>query len=194
MKLNIHVLSHPIIQHLSSLTKEKNLPSNIKNYRLRQLGLFLLYETIRNWIKTYRLTIRKINKKKNITIIDPEESYTIITNTNGDLSLIQELQCLIPKCNINLIPIKILNSIDITNLNQITENIDSYTKIIIVSNSIDIQYISKLMLYLTNIKNLKIEQIRLTSINCKTDYLIEISKTYPTLHIYTTEINRNDKA
>nr|YP_009589083.1 uracil phosphoribosyltransferase or UMP pyrophosphorylase [Corallina ferreyrae]QBL75599.1 uracil phosphoribosyltransferase or UMP pyrophosphorylase [Corallina ferreyrae] len=192
MKLNIHILSHPIIQYLSSITKEKNLQSNIKNHTLRQLGLFLLYETMRNWLTTHKLTIKTINEHKSITIIDTKESYTIITNTNTNLSLIQEIQCLLPKCDINFIPIKILDSTNISNLDQIIEIIHPYQKIIIISYNINTQYILKLMLYLTDIHNVKIQQIRLIAINCTTENLISISKIYPKLNVYTTGIENNE--
>ncbi len=51
MKLNIYTISHPITQFLSSTVQNTQLQSDIQNHTWKQLGQFLIYETIRNWIK-----------------------------------------------------------------------------------------------------------------------------------------------
>lgn len=187
MRLNIHVTSHPIIQHLSSITKQKNLQINIKKQILRQLGLLLSYETIRNWLQTYKLTIQVMHEKKNIILIDPKESYSIITNTTEDLSLIQELQYLLPKCNISFIPINVIISRDNSCINKAIKEIKPWTKIIIISYTIHLEYIIKLIDQLIN-QDIRLTQIRLSCINCNRDQLIKISHAHPSLNIYTTEI------
>lgn len=189
MKLNIHVISHPIVKYLSSLVKQNNLQINTKKQVLKQIGLFLTYESIRNWLKTYQLVIKTLDKTKNIVIISPKESFTIIVNTTEDINLIQELQYLLPECNIKFIPMEIINT---TNNYYIKKNFSqinyTYTKIIIVNYHLQTQYILKLINQLIN-NNIKIHQIRLNCINCNTDQLIKISHKYPLLNIYTTEIH-----
>ena len=182
MKLNIHIISHPIIQNLSSITTNQTVPSNINNLALKQLGLLILYEAIRNWIKTYRLTIKQINHRKEITIIDPKESFTIVSNVFKYLSLIQDIQFILPNSNFKLI--------EENNLNHLVE-INRNTKIIIVTYKIKLQYILDLLDYFLHKKNIQIHKIRLVCIKCETNQLIEISKKYNKLDIYTTQLINN---
>ena len=187
MKLNIHIISHPIIQNLSSIIINQTSKSNINNnLSLKQLGLFLLYETIRNWIKTYKLTIQQISHKKEITIADPKESFIIISNTLKYLSLIQDTQFILPNSDLRLIEDNIhhKNSFELPEINL-------NTKIIIITDKIKPKYILNLLNYFLYKKNIQIYQIRLICIQCKTDQLIEISKKHKQLNIYTTKIINN---
>ena len=186
MKLNIHIISHPIIQNLSSLIINQAFPPNINNLILKQLGLLILYETTRNWIKTYQLTIKQINYKKEITIIDPKESFIIISNTLKYLSLIQDIQFILPNSYFKLIEDNNNN----VKLNQSLE-LNHNTKIIMIIYKITLKYILNLLDYFLYKKNIQIHKIRLICIQCETDQLIEISKKHNKLNIYTTQIINN---
>jgi len=192
MKLNIHLMSHPVIQHLSNTIIDKKFKSDNTYQTLRQLGLLITYETIRNWVRTYKLTIKQIEKEKEVVIIDPKESYLIILNDLESLSLLQEIQLLIPKIKLELI-----YKYDIGEKNQYInklQSVDSYTKIIMINHKIEVGYVINLLDYLTKNNNIKTNQIRLTCIECETNQLLAISKKYAELNIYTTKITDNSIA
>lgn len=186
MKLNIHIISHPIIQNLSSKLTNQTLPLNINNILLKELGLLILYEAIRNWIKTYQLTIPQINYKKETIIINPKESFIIISNTLQYLSLIQDIQLILPNSQLKLIENNQYYTLQ-TNLPEINYN----TKIIIITYQIQLKYTLDLLDYFLHKKNIQIDKIRLICIHCQTDQLIEISKKHNKLNIYTTQIINN---
>lgn len=190
MKLSIHIISHPIIQYLSSITEQKNLMSSTKHQWFRQLGLLLIYETIRNWLKTYQVSIKKVSYTTDMTITDPKESYVIIADTGINLSLIQEVQYLLPQCHINLISSSSYGSRKEHELNSCAKHLDKNTKIIIISSEIDIDYILGTIHTLIYIQGISIEQIRLTCIKCETEKLIKISQEYPMLNIFTASIKK----
>lgn len=193
MKLNIYTISHPITQLLYSNIQNRNFQSHTQNYTWKQLGLFLIYETTRNWIKIYKLKIKQINTIKEFKILDPKESYLIIANVTIDLGVVQEARDILPKCTISLIDFNKNNSsflID-SNFSYIPEKIDLSTKIIIIKKYIDIEYFFKLMDYLTNVKKINISQIRLICIICEDSKLINISQKYPQLTIFTIQITSN---
>ena len=189
MKLNIHLLSHPIIQNLSNTIRPQLLSSSITHQNLRQLGLFIIYEATRNWLKTYNLNIKQIKNKKRIHIIDPKESYLIIFNNLKQLSFLQEIPILLPQATLQLI-----NKNDIEPHNQQTIElpaINSYTKVLITCHEINIEYIDNLLYYLNNYNNLQTNLIRLICIKCTTKQLVALSKKHNQLHIYTTQIIQN---
>ena len=186
MKLNIHLISHPLIQSLSNTASNLSLPTNIINQAIKHLGLFIIYETIRKWIKAYKLIIQTTQSKKYINIIDPKESYTIIFNNIDHLNMLQEIQLLLPKVKLELIK------------NQETYNKDDtfptlnnnhlHHKIIIINFYMDEQYIKNLIHHLVTKQKTRINQIYITCIKCTTNQLIQLSKTYQDLTIYTTQI------
>lgn len=193
MKLNIYTISHPIVQILSNEAQNTNLESNTKNQTYKQLGLFLIYETIRNWLKIYRLQIKQVNFVKEIVVIDPKESYIIMTDINMDLAFIQEASYIVPNCNIGLMN---FNKTDTTNLmdsdfSNTLAQINESTKIIVINKYIDVENLSKLMDYLIIIKKIHTTQIRLTCIICEENKLVKISQKYPELKVYTTQVKDN---
>nr|YP_010471022.1 uracil phosphoribosyltransferase or UMP pyrophosphorylase [Synarthrophyton patena]UVF62851.1 uracil phosphoribosyltransferase or UMP pyrophosphorylase [Synarthrophyton patena] len=193
MKLNIYTISHPITQLLSNNIQNTKQEDSIYNQSLNQIGLFLLYETIRDWIKIYKLTVKQIYTTKEFLIHDSKESYIVMTNITINLEIIQKAKYILPNCNISLINFKKCQNSVFTDLNfsYIPKQIHPLTKIIIISHFINAKHIIKLMDYLTKIKNIKIYQVRLISIICESNKLITISKIYPKLNIYTTKI-KND--
>ena len=184
MKLNIHILSHPIITYLSNITKHYYLPPNIYKNISRQLGQFLIYESFRNWLTTYQITVKKIDYYHNITMINNQENHIIIIDQYKFSHVFGEIEYIIPTSHIIIIqPKEIIKD----QLNTIKNN----TKIIIATYKLDIIYITKIIKHLTNDKKINLNQIRICNIYCQNDDLIKISTKYPSLNIYTTQIKEN---
>ena len=180
MKLNIHLISHPLTQNLSSINSNMSLQYNILNQYLKYLGLFIIYETIRTWTIIYKLKIKTNQKKKEVIIIDPKESYTIIFNDLNYISMFQEIQLILPKIDLKLVEYK--------NKKQLNLSYNTYHKILIVNDKMDITYIKDLIKDLKYTYNINLNQIRLACIECATTQLIKLSETYNNLTIYTTKI------
>lgn len=181
-------MSHPLIKHLSNVVINNKLePYSNNNYQiLRQLGLFITYETLRNWLKTYKLTIKQIKKTQEIIMIDPKELYIIIFNDLQYLSFLQEIQLLIPTIQLKLVYSDELNQKN--KYKNLLEQVNSCTKVIIINYNIELEYVTTLLNYLMNSNKITITQIRLICIKCNTNELICISKQYANLNIYTTKV------
>ncbi len=115
---------------------------------MKQLGILTIYETIRNWIKIYKLNIKQKKYEKEITIVDPKESYIIIFNDLKHLSFLNGAQELVPNSNF-----KLISSEEIDKKENIVKlpKINSCTKIIVAVHKLNSKYIKKLLGYL--IKN-----------------------------------------
>lgn len=183
MKLNIHLLSHPLIQNLSSATNNSSYSYNILNQYSKYLGLFIIYETIRTWTKIHKLTIKTTKQKKDLIIIDPKESYTIIFNNLNYVNMFQEIQLILPKLDLKLIEQNNNN-----NRKQLNFSQDNRQKILIAHYQMDLSYIRDIIDNLHDINNFKLEQIRIACVECKTSQLIQLGEIYSNLTIYTTNI------
>ena len=190
MKLNIHLVSHPLIQNLSNIADETLIPQNVNYQASRHLGLFMMYETIRKWIKIYNLTIKQIECKKEVVIIDPKESYLIIFNDIKCFSMFQEVQLLLPKVDLKLIDGKNLEANTKKALDPTLKRITLYTKVVIVNYDIDIEYTTNVVNLLKQNNDIKLHQISIICIKCATNQLIQLSENnvYKDLTIYTAKI------
>ena len=180
MKLNIHLISHPLTQNLSSISSNISPQYSILNQYLKYLGLFIIYETIRTWTVTYKLKIRTNQKKKDFLIIDPKESYTIIFNNLDYISMLQEIQFILPRIDLKLVKQE--------NKEQLNLSYNTHHKILIVNHKIDVTYVKDLIENLKYTYNINLNQIRLACIECATTQLIKLSEKYSDLTIYTTKI------
>lgn len=98
MKLNIYLISHPIIKKLSSEIIHPTTNSNyINTYIQSQLNLYLIYEIISKDIQTQNIYIKTLGKTKQICIFDPKESYLLLTNMQNCSNIIANIQLIIPE-------------------------------------------------------------------------------------------------
>nr|AYR06380.1 uracil phosphoribosyltransferase [Rhodogorgon sp.] len=190
MKLNIHIVTHPIIQQLTSKLKNNSTNHIAQDKTSQQLGIFLIYETIRNWLKNQELYIKNIYFIKRFILANPKDSCMIITNIPQNFNLIQEVQGFIPNCQTVLVNIcKADNGWQVNPLfNFIPSRINENKKIIILDKDLHLETVIVLINYLTTNKHIKLSQIRISSITCNIQTLQILSDKYPKLNIYTTEI------
>lgn len=186
MKLNIHVVSHPIIQHLSESIIHHKTTGNVKNYESKYFGLLLTYETIRDWIQIYRLNIRQVKSRQKITIIDPKESYVVILNSLQYFRYFCEIENLLPKTNLKLIREDEIDKV--RKIPSVFTGIDAYTKAIIVLDELRSEYAVELLEHLIKKQKMRIDQIRLISTLCRDNQMIQLSQKYNCLNIYTSTI------
>ena len=183
MKLNIHLISHPLIQNLSSITRNSYSSYNMRNQYFKSLGLLIIYETIRTWTKIHKLTIKTTKKEKELIIIDPKESYTIVFDNLDYVNMFQDIQFILPKLNLKLIEQKNEKNYTLFNFSP-----NIHHRILIVNYRMDTKFIKNLIEGLIREHNIKLKQIRLTCVECKTEQLIQLSELYDNLTIYTTKI------
>lgn len=191
MKLHVHHLSHPLIQNLYNITSELITPNNIIVQANKHLGLFMIYETVRKLVKVYHLSIKQIKSSKEIVLIDPKDSYTIVFNDLKCLSMFQEMQLLLPKINLELIQNHDIESI--VRIDSILDGLSPHSKIIIVNYNINIQYIESIINLFTKKNTVKTHKISIICIKCTTAQLLQLSenKLYKDLTIYTAKIIQN---
>lgn len=186
MKLNIQLMSHPIMQSLTELTISDKKGVNTQDSIVKNLGLLIIYETIRNWIKVYKLKIKRIRLHEEITTTDPKESYIVIINSLKYFHYFHEIQNLIPQINFQLIQENEISEKS-TVLSDYVK-INQYTKIIIALRKLNTEYVTSLIDCLIKNKNINFDKINLISIICTKDQIIKLSQKHSHLSLYTAKI------
>nr|YP_009295885.1 uracil phosphoribosyltransferase [Schimmelmannia schousboei]AOM64820.1 uracil phosphoribosyltransferase [Schimmelmannia schousboei] len=188
MQLNIYIISHPIIEIMMNkiIYSQSN---NIQKY-YKKIGLLMVYEVLRKWMKIQTIYIKQINQIKELCILNTKESYVIITNLVESYPMITDIDDLLPSINIQHInqpidPIKLQNS-------YILQKINNTSKILIFELFLNNYEIIKLLNYLLLKKNIKTSQIKILCITCNHKILEKLGQMHPKLNIYTTKIITNE--
>ena len=69
--LQVHVPPHPLIKHWLAVARSKDNPPAVFRSAIAELGRILIYEAIRDWVKTVDIPVETPVGKADATIIDP---------------------------------------------------------------------------------------------------------------------------
>ena len=179
MKLNIYVISHPIIQILNHSNNIKNEPKVI---------LFLIYEILRKLIDIKNVYIHKLNNVQKLSVMNSLQENYIIANLVNNYNLLTEIYDTFPQTHITHYNINDSDGNIIKNI----QNINEKTNIIIIEKFLAEDHIINLLEYMNHNINIKEKQITIACITCTNQILEKISKYYNEINLYTTNIIYNN--
>ena len=179
MSLKVIVPPHPLIKHWLSILREKNTPNILYSTGYEQIGKWLTYEALRNWLP-FKTT--EIDSTYGITkgeFIDANYPIRIIVKTPEGLLLWQGSREVIPNGSLTLgeIPSDIKDN----------EGIIFYSDIISKENNP-----TKILRKLSN-QGVKSNRILLISCICSDKGLNEVAKEFPEQNIYTSCIDEEER-
>ena len=179
MSLKVIVPTHPLIKHWLSILRDKNTPNILYSTGFEQLGKWLTYEALRNWIPYKKEKIDTNEGQADVFFIDNNYPIKIIANIPEGLSLWYGSKEVIPNATLSL--------------GELPTKIDPKEGIIIYSDQI--KKGSNLINLLTKLKKLRVESNRILLISsiCSDKGLAEIAKLFPEQQIYTSCIDEEDE-
>nr|YP_009297070.1 uracil phosphoribosyltransferase [Ceramium japonicum]AOM66413.1 uracil phosphoribosyltransferase [Ceramium japonicum] len=187
MKLNIYIISHPIIKIFSHNIKKNHLKSeSTQDDSESKIMLFIIYEILRKLIYITNIYINKLDYIKHISVMDYQQKNYIITNMVKNFHLLTEIYNKFPhtyitNCN---------NNENYTN--QIHQyDINDKTNILIVENFLTEDTIIKTIQNIQHDMKIKEKQITIACITCTNQILEKISQYYNEINLYTTKIIYN---
>lgn len=185
MKLNIYLLSNPILKILSQYAiNNSNKQNNVILPEEKLLSFLIFYESTRKWIHIEKLYIKKIKSIKTLYTFESITSYYLITNLKQTYSMLESIKQLIPQL--------IIFHIDSHNISEeyiqkdLFSNVNNH--IIIFEKFINNYNIIDYLNLITKKYNILMTQITILSFSCHNKILDKIAQKYPKLNIYTTEI------
>ena len=178
MSLKVIVPNHPLIKHWLSILRQKNTPNILYSTGYEQIGKWLTYEALRDWIPYQKVSIQTLNGEADGFFINPNYPIRVIAEIPEGLTLWYGSKEIIPNSTISLgdLPEEIKDN----------EGIIIYSKRIIKNNN-PIKIIERL-------KNLGVQSKRILIITCicGDKGLNEIAKKFPEQVIYTAGIDKED--
>lgn len=100
LQLRVYVPPHPLIQHWLGIARDESTPSVLFRSAMAELGRWLTYEAIRDWLPTMDTTVQTPLAPCPATFINPETPIAIIPVLRAGLALMEGIQALLPLSSI----------------------------------------------------------------------------------------------
>ena len=178
MSLKVIVPPHPLIKHWLSILREKHTPDVLYSTGYEQLGKWLTYEALRNWLPYKKERINTDNGDADGVFINNDYPIKVLAMIPEGLSLWFGSKEVIPNSTLSL--------------GGLPKRIDQNEGVIIFSGQITTT--SETLETLKQLKNLGVDSNRILLIApiCSNKGLNEIAKSFPNQVIYTSCIDEED--
>lgn len=96
LQLRVYVPPHPLIKHWLAVARDATTPSVLFRSAMTELGRWLTYEAIREWLPTMDTEVNTPLATCPATFINPEIPIAVIPILRAGLSLLEGAQTLLP--------------------------------------------------------------------------------------------------
>ncbi|MEB3294911.1 MAG: uracil phosphoribosyltransferase, partial [Synechococcales bacterium] len=100
LQLRVYVPPHPLIKHWLGVARDAGTPSALFRSAMTELGRWLTYEAVREWLPTTETTIETPLAACPATFINPEIPVVVVPILRAGLSLLDGAQPLLPLASI----------------------------------------------------------------------------------------------
>tara|TARA_Y100001968_G_scaffold39002_1_gene29732 strand:+ start:4375 stop:4992 length:618 start_codon:yes stop_codon:yes gene_type:complete len=178
MSLKVIVPPHPLIKHWLSILRDKNTPNILYSTAFEQIGRWLTYEALRDWLPYKKESIETYTGIADAVYIDNDYPIRIIAQIPEGLTLWYGSKEVIPNATLSLGKTPSIISKN--------EGIIIYSEQIMSNNNP--------VATLKELENLGVESNRILLISsiCSDKGLNKIAKEYPNQVIYTSCIDNED--
>ncbi|MFZ9736427.1 MAG: uracil phosphoribosyltransferase [Prochlorotrichaceae cyanobacterium] len=95
-QLRVYVPPHPLIQHWLGIVRDQDTPTPLFRTALRELGRWLTYEALREWLPTLDRQVRTPLADCPATFIDAQQPLVVVPILRAGLGLLEGAQDLLP--------------------------------------------------------------------------------------------------
>lgn len=191
LKLRVHVPSHPLIKHWLGVARDESTPSVLFRSAMTELGRWLTYEAIRDWLPTLDTEVMTPLAPCAATFINPEVPVIVVPVLRAGLSLLEGAQTLLPLASIYHIGL-VRNEETLEAscyLNRLPESLNPETRVLIPEPMLATGgTISTVMAELTQ-RGINPAMIRIISVVAAPTALQKLGNHYPDLIIYAAAID-----
>ncbi|NJM97272.1 MAG: uracil phosphoribosyltransferase [Phormidesmis sp. RL_2_1] len=95
-QLRIYVPPHPLIKHWLAVLRSASTPTAVFRSAMTELGRWLAYEAVRDWLPTMEMQIETPMATCSATFVDPEVPIAIVPILRAGLALVEGIQSAVP--------------------------------------------------------------------------------------------------
>jgi uracil phosphoribosyltransferase len=196
-QLRVHVPPHPLIKHWLAVARDESTPSVLFRSAMTELGRWLTYEAIRDWLPIIETTVQTPLASCPATFINPEVPVAVVPILRAGLSLLEGAQALLPLASIyHLGLVRNEETLEATcYLNKLPEQFAPQTRILVSEPMLATGGSSLAAMAELVKRGADPELIRIISVVTAPTALQKLGAAYPGLNIYAATIDEglNDK-
>ncbi|MEQ9369899.1 MAG: uracil phosphoribosyltransferase [Coleofasciculus chthonoplastes F3-SA18-01] len=99
-QLRVYVPPHPLIKHWLGVARDAATPSPLFKSAMTELGRWLTYEAIRDWLPTEELMVQTPLAPCPATMVNPDTPLVVVPILRAGLALLEGAQTLLPLASI----------------------------------------------------------------------------------------------
>lgn len=191
LQLRIYVPEHPLIKHWLAVARDEQTPSVLFKSAMNELGRWLSYEAVRNWLPTVDTKVKTPLAECDATFINPEIPIAVVPILRAGLALLDGTQNILPLASIYHLGLARDESTlePSCYLNKLPKSFVPETRILILEPMLATG--GSIMTAMAEIvsRGAAPENIRLVSIVAAPTALQKLSEKYPQLQIYAAMID-----
>ena len=191
LQLRVYVPEHPLIKHWLAVARDVNTPTVLFKTAMTELGRWLAYEAVRNWLPTIETKVQTPLTECPATFVNPQVPLGIVPIMRAGSVLLDEVQKVVPLAAVyHLGLVRNESSLEPScYLNKLPEQFAPETRIVILEPMLATG--GSIMMAMKEItsRGVKPDLIRIISIVAAPPALRQLSENYPGLEIYTAIID-----
>ncbi|MFY7805949.1 MAG: uracil phosphoribosyltransferase [Limnoraphis robusta] len=191
LQLRIYVPPHPLIKHWLSVARDVNTPSAIFRSAMTELGRWLTYEAVRDWLPILETTVQTPLAECPATYVNPQVPLAVIPILRAGLALMEGIQSVVPLTSVyHLGMVRNEETLECScYLNKLPPAFDPQTRVLVSEPMLATGgTIMATMEELTK-RGVDPELTRIISIVAAPPALQRLSVAYPQLKVYTAIID-----
>ncbi|MEO0455436.1 MAG: uracil phosphoribosyltransferase [Cyanobacteria bacterium P01_A01_bin.114] len=191
LQMRIYVPPHPLIKHWLGVVRDAGTPSGVFRSAMTELGRWLTYEAVRDWLPTLDTTIETPLAPCPATFVNPAVPIIALPILRAGLALMEGVQAALPNASVyHLGFVRNEETLEATcYLNKLPAQLDPQTRVLISEPMLATGgTIMATMAELTQ-RGIDPALVRIVCILAAAPALQKLAEAYPKLTIYTAAID-----
>lgn len=191
LQLRVYVPPHPLIKHWLGVARDAATPSVLFRSAMTELGRWLTYEAVRDWLPTEETIVQTPLAPCPATLINPEVPVAVVPILRAGLALLEGAQTLLPLASVYHLGLMRDEEtlLPICYLNKLPERFDPQTRVLIPEPMLATG--GSIMMAMAELLKRGVDPAltRIISVVAAPPALQKLSAAYPALVIYTATID-----
>lgn len=190
-QLRVYVPPHPLIRHWLAVSRDATTPSALFRTAMTELGRWLTYEAVREWLPTIETQVQTPLAECAATLIDPDVPVVVVPILRAGLALLDGAQTLLPLASIYHLGI-VRNESTLQPscyLNRLPDRLDPRARILVLDPMLATGGTITAALNELAVRGADPNLIRIISVVAAPPALQGLSMAYPALTVYTATID-----
>jgi uracil phosphoribosyltransferase len=190
-QLRIFVPPHPLVKHWLGVARDADTPSPLFRSAMVELGRWLTYEAIREWLPTLDTTVNTPMGPCPATFINPDVPTLIVPILRAGLGLMPGIQDLLPLASVYHVGfVRNEETLEAScYLNKLPDTLDPQTRVLISEPMLATGGTMMAMMAELTQRGIDPAAIRVISILASPPALKKLAEAYPTLTVFAAGID-----